>query len=120
MHEPQKKRRARTPALASRLWLLPSGPDQVGRYAMRGGPPARILHRSDLRNINLTVNSSPFMLLASKELNGFNGLEHKNIIDFQRQPSLLVFGRRISSDHACAVEAAAEGIGLVGTQQGKL
>src|SRR4051812_10856093 len=31
-----------------RLWLLPSGPDQVHQTAMRGGPPASIVsHRSE-------------------------------------------------------------------------
>ena len=29
--------------LHNQLWLLPSGPDQVGRHTMRGGPPASIL-----------------------------------------------------------------------------
>jgi hypothetical protein len=29
--------------LLQQLWLLPSGPDQVGYFAMRGDPPAVIL-----------------------------------------------------------------------------
>jgi hypothetical protein len=29
--------------LLQQLWLLPSGPDQVGYFAMRGDPPAAIL-----------------------------------------------------------------------------
>jgi len=33
-----------TPGTRSdRLWLLPSGPDQVHRTAMRGGPPPAIV-----------------------------------------------------------------------------
>src|SRR3989442_1164684 len=41
---------SRTPGTCGgRLWLLPSGPDQVHHHAMRGGPPLFVALRAYMR-----------------------------------------------------------------------
>jgi len=41
---------SRTPGTCGgRLWLLPSGPDQVHHHAMRGGPPLFVTVRAYMR-----------------------------------------------------------------------
>src|SRR3989442_4953420 len=50
---------SRTPGTCGgRLWLLPSGPDQVHHHAMRGRPPLFVLCSSDRPDTLLVVGSS--------------------------------------------------------------
>jgi len=46
----QRRVASRTPGTCGgRLWLLPSGPDQVHHHAMRGGPPLFVTVRAYMR-----------------------------------------------------------------------